>query len=666
MPLLRVLRASPSRAQRALAASLLVAMLGATSPSQAQNSLPNPPTMSDTLPQARLPGGQGNDDSDTQATPSTTNGTDNAAQQGQGQSQGTSSSVVRIPGGAARRLTDSPLAVPIIQLPRYVPGEFERYVADRVQMPEGQRIERFGRSMVTDFGTTASQDPMPAIPRDYVVRPGDEVSVSLAGTVDADLHLQVDRSGRITVPKAGAIDVAGLKNAELADAVQRKVGRFYRNVQVSASVSQVRAIRVFVSGFALRPGSLTVNGMASVLHVLMRAGGPSSAGSFRDVHLRRAGQDVGTFDLYDLLLNGNNAVDAFVQPDDVVYIGPVGPQVAVAGSVNQPAIFELKPGETVADALRMAGGLAAIADTRQIQLERLNAGGSTQAAEVKLADAARTPLQAGDILRATNLGELLTPMGRNSQRVHVEGEVARPGDYVLPAGSHLSDAIRAAGGLTPGAYLFGAEFTRVSVRQVQQKNYERALNDLETDLAKNQASKRISSNEEALSASASNSATSRLIEKLRQVKPTGRVVLQVSPDSSNLPDIALEDGDRLTVPARGSTIGVFGSVFSSGSYLYSDSQTTGDYLRLAGGPTSGADTGGMFVLRANGSVVSARQSASFWSRSGSFQDIPVLPGDTLFVPEQVNKSTFVQDAKDWTQILYQFGLGLAGLNAIGL
>jgi protein involved in polysaccharide export with SLBB domain len=90
------------------------------------------------------------------------------------------------------------------------------------------------------------------------------------------------------------------------------------------------------------------------------------------------------------------------------------------------------------------------------------------------------------------------------------------------------------------------------------------------------------------------------------------------------------------------------------------------YIALAGGPTRGADKGSEFVIRANGSVVSARQGASFWHSDGGFGEAPVLPGDTIFVPEEMNKSTFVQDAKDWTQILYQFGLGLAGIKSLGL
>jgi protein involved in polysaccharide export with SLBB domain len=127
----------------------------------------------------------------------------------------------------------------------------------------------------------------------------------------------------------------------------------------------------------------------------------------------------------------------------------------------------------------------------------------------------------------------------------------------------------------------------------------------------------------------------------------------------------VEDGDRLYVPARANTVGVFGSVFNGGSYLLKPGNSIDDIVRLAGGPTRGADAGSMFVLRANGSVVSARQSSSGWFGSGNgVSMLAALPGDTVFVPEELNKTTFVQEAKEWTQILYQFGLGAAALKTI--
>jgi protein involved in polysaccharide export with SLBB domain len=108
------------------------------------------------------------------------------------------------------------------------------------------------------------------------------------------------------------------------------------------------------------------------------------------------------------------------------------------------------------------------------------------------------------------------------------------------------------------------------------------------------------------------------------------------------------------------SVGVFGSVFNAGNYLREDGRSLSDYLRLAGGPTRGADAGSSFVLRANGTVVSNLQDKGWGGGLQSrFEQLPALPGDTLFVPEEIDKTTWVQYAKDWTQILYQFALGVA-------
>jgi protein involved in polysaccharide export with SLBB domain len=239
----------------------------------------------------------------------------------------------------------------------------------------------------------------------------------------------------------------------------------------------------------------------------------------------------------------------------------------------------------------------------------------------------------------------------------------RPGEYVLGPDSTLADALRAAGGLTPLAYLFGAEFTRESVRNTQQENYERALRDLEVEFAKAAYTRKALTADEAAAQAAAGSGSSVLIQRLREVKPTGRVVLQLNPAAPELPALAVEDGDRLYVPARPNTVGVFGSVFNGGSYLFAQGRNIDDFLKLAGGPTRGADAESVFVLRANGSVVSARQDGG-WFGGGSLAGLSAQPGDTIFVPEEVGKTTFVQNAKEWTQILAQFGLGAAAIKTL--
>jgi protein involved in polysaccharide export with SLBB domain len=254
---------------------------------------------------------------------------------------------------------------------------------------------------------------------------------------------------------------------------------------------------------------------------------------------------------------------------------------------------------------------------------------------------------------------------RQNKRVRIEGEVARPGEYVLPPASSIADALTAAGGLTAAAYPYGTEFTRESVRVTQQQNYDRALRDLETDLARNTSGQRGgSASEEAALQTSRDAANNRLLASLRALRPSGRVVLQLQPESRELPPLALEDGDRLLVPPKPTSVGVFGSVFNGGSYLFGESRSLSDYLALAGGPTRGADAGSTFVIRANGSVVSSAQKSSWFGRgSSAFGSVPAEPGDTIFVPEELDKTTFVQAAKDWTQILYQFGLGIAGIKS---
>ncbi len=548
----------------------------------------------------------------------------------------------------------------------YVPGEFERYV--QAQLPPGRNavVRRFGQNLMTDpAALSAGQDPLPAVPSDYVIKPGDEIALTVWGSIDANLRLTVDRSGLISVPRVGAINVGGLHYSDLTSAISHRIGQTFKNYELTASMGQLRPIRVFVTGYAQRPGSITVNGLSSVLHAIMRAGGPSAAGGFRDIRVTRGGHVIATFDLYDLLLRGDRGSDLLVQPDDIIFIGPIGTQVAVLGSVNQQGIFELKPGETLNDALRMAGGFNAVAERDRVAIERLQDRTSVRVAELTLPQHLDDKLATGDLVRAMSAVESIQPKERQNERVLIEGEVNHPGEYVLPPGSSVDDALRAAGGMTRAAFPYGTEFTRVSVRESQQINYDRALRELETDLAKNQAGQRTANADESAVAADKAAATSKLLERLRQVRPNGRVVLQITPADTRLPNFALEDGDRLTIPARGTSVGVFGSVFSSGSFVFTPNKTTGQYLYLAGGPTRGADQKSMFMIRANGSVVSAQQGSSFWHSGNDFREAEVEPGDTIFVPEELNKSTFVQDAKDWTQILYQFGLGVAGLKTLG-
>ena len=547
------------------------------------------------------------------------------------------------------------------QPPMAAPSEFANYVQQMLD-PTQPPIQRLGNNLLNQ-PPQDSPDASPLVPADYLLVPGDELQLSISGSVDADLRLVVDRSGRVVIPRVGPVMVAGVRYADVPDVIRQRVARQFKNFDVTVSLAQLRGIRVYVTGFATNPGLYSLNSLSTISAALSKAGGPSAAGSYRNIQLKRKGQAPVQFDLYELLVRGNRNTDAVLQPDDVVYVGPVGAEVAVLGSVNQQAIVELKPGETLKDAIEDVGGLNSVADSSSVTIERLKDRDGSYANRVPLPAGYREPLLAGDVIHVTSIVDAKAAQDSRNRRVVVEGEVAHPGAYVLPARATLQDALQAAGGLSPNAYVFGTQFSRTSVLKEQQDNYTRALRDLQVDLTRSASTQRTANADEAKAAAANQDAILRLITTLQGVKPTGRLVLQVTPGSSTLPDLALEDGDRIYIPAKPTSVSVFGSVFNAGSFVFAPDKALGDYLDQAGGPTRGADEKSAFVIRANGSVTSNLQSSS-WFSSGSLASLTAQPGDTIFVPEEMNKTTLVQSLKDWSQIIYQLGLGAAAVHAV--
>lgn len=547
----------------------------------------------------------------------------------------------------------------------YRPSDFEIYVRRLANQnaDDENGVRRLGAELITG-GRADLQDQVSRVPGDYQISFGDEVLVTIWGSIDADLRLVVDRSGRVSIPRVGTVQLAGVTVAELPAVISQRVGQVFKNFQLSASVGQLRQIRIYVTGFTARPGAYSVGGLSTIVNALMRAGGPTAAGSLRIVELRRGGKLVTNFDFYDLIVRGDSTADRRLQPDDIVHIGAVGAQVGIIGSVNKPAVVELKAGETVADMLRMVGGFTAIADRTRLTVERVAIRNEARILTLGLPQENAQVPASGDVFRAFSAVDAIASSERPNRRVRIEGEVAAPGEYVLPPSSSVRDALLAAGGLTKSAFLFGTELNRENVRLTQQENYERALRDLETEFTRATTTQRASSADEALAQASRSTATGQLISRLRAVRPSGRIVLQLDPAATELPDLVLEDGDRLFIPSRPSSVGVFGSVYNGGSYLFQPGKSVDGYVRLAGGPTRGADDGSVFVVRANGSVVSARQTNGGWLSGGEFAATTALPGDTIFVPEELNKTTFMQSAKEWTQILYQFGIGAAALKTL--
>ncbi len=273
----------------------------------------------------------------------------------------------------------------------------------------------------------------------------------------------------------------------------------------------------------------------------------------------------------------------------------------------------------------------------------------------------------GDVVTIFSKADFSVPRTQQLTQVRVEGEVTMAGLYTARPGETLRQVLARAGGLTPNAYIYGTQLTRESTRREQQKRYDEFLDQLEREVNESASnlSSRVTSPQQAATAQTSLASQRDLIGSLRKVAMNGRIVLNMTPEDQGInafPDLPLENGDRLYVPSRPSTVNVIGTVYEQASFLYQEDYRTGDYLKKAGGPTRSADRSHMFVVRADGSVIGHQTGSVLFSKS--FDSLQMFPGDTLIVPTYINRTTFVRDLLDWSQILSNFGLGAAAINVL--
>jgi protein involved in polysaccharide export with SLBB domain len=276
-------------------------------------------------------------------------------------------------------------------------------------------------------------------------------------------------------------------------------------------------------------------------------------------------------------------------------------------------------------------------------------------------------LQPGDVVTIFSQADIHVPQTHQSAFVRLEGEFQAAGVYSVQPGETLRALVERSGGLTPQAYLYGSSFTRDSTRRQQQAQLDEYSADLERDIERAAATRSGSAVniQEAATVSAGLESQRALVAKLRLMRATGRIVLDITPGSTDvdsIPDLPLEDGDSFVIPPRPSNVKVVGAVYDQNAFLFKDSRRAEDYLQLAGGIARSGDGRHAFIIRADGSVVS-RKSKGARSR-GSLERLSMYPGDTFVVPEVVDKTTLLRGLTDWSAIFGQFALGAAAINVL--
>lgn len=330
------------------------------------------------------------------------------------------------------------------------------------QVPDApEKLKRFGsevflnRSMST-AGRLGGSANMPSldvpIGPDYVVGPGDSLTINMWGGASQTITRTIDRNGSLMLPEAGEVQVAGLTLERAQDAIDHALRQQFRNAQITVTIARLRSVRVYVVGDVQTPGGYDIPSLSTVLSALYAAGGPSAAGSLRVVRHYRGKQLIAEIDLYDFLLHGVHSTDDRLEAGDTLVVPPAGPQVAISGAVRRPAIYELKSEQTLDQVLDVAGGTTVAAALGHITVERIDANQNRETITVKSDAPDQTSEHAAMTAFAVKDGDRIrvAPILPYSERViYLEGHVARPGRTAFRDGMHLNDVLRSYQDLLP-------------------------------------------------------------------------------------------------------------------------------------------------------------------------------------------------------------------------
>lgn len=367
-----------------------------------------------------------------------------------------------------------------------VPSLYDMYL-QTVAHPSSPK--RFGTEIFENGTRDLQLIPMdlPAGP-DYVVGPGDGLSIELWGSVSQRLIRTVDRGGQISLPEVGPVQVSGKTLAAVQEDVQQILRGQYREVSAGVSLSRLRTIRIYEVGDVDNPGAYDVSSLSTPLNALFVAGGPSTRGSLRILKHYRGDKLVQTVDVYDLLLHGVKTNIERLENGDTVQVPPIGPQVTIEGMVRRPAIYELLDEKNLASVLELAGGLLPVATLRHIEVQRLVAHEKQTMLSVDVPEAADRSevtkklesfeIQDGDRIRIFPIAPY------NQDAIYLDGHVVRPGRYSYHLDMRVTDLVSSYKDLLPEPAAQYAEIIRLNAPDFRPSVESFSLSDALADPSK--------------------------------------------------------------------------------------------------------------------------------------------------------------------------------------
>lgn len=494
---------------------------------------------------------------------------------------------------------------------------------------EDETLPLFGTQL---FDSGVAQQSYNAFNPRYRVTIGDRVRVQLwGGYTVADVYT-VDAQGNIFIPEVGPVQVAGTPNSELNNVITDRVKETFReNVEVYANLEADQQIKVFVTGYVLRPGVYGGSSFDSMIYFLDQAGGiDPQRGSFLEISVRRNGTERFRVNLYDFLLSGSLNIEQLAD-GDTIFVPPQRKTVAIEGNVRNAYRYEFTgesiPLEDLLELASLVPGSSHVEVQRAVHTERT-------IRYIPLSEARDIDLFNGDHVVAYD-------HTRPDQiSVRLTGEQDGPRFLILPSGARLSDALQSIVP-TQRSNLDSVQLYRRSVAQRQKEALEQSLDRLESTVL----AARSVTMEEARIRGEEAELIIQFIDRARDVTFPGQVTL---PEGVDLSRIFLENGDELRVPAKTSVVMIYGEVSFPNTQIHRDGYTVADYIANAGGLSPNANDDQVFLQRVNGEIVRIKRLSS--------RSYNVQPGDEIFIlPEVPSKN--LQLIKEISGIVYQLALG---------
>ncbi|MCI7046015.1 MAG: SLBB domain-containing protein [Prevotella sp.] len=433
------------------------------------------------------------------------------------------------------------------ELSTFLPDSTEIY--DQMYMEEmmaklNNKRKVFGRDIFNNKNLTFEPNMNIATPQNYRLGAGDVVYIDIYGASQKSLQCTITPDGDAVVEGYGPINIAGLTVAQANAKVRSTLGTRYSSSKIKLTVGQTKTIMVNVMGEVMAPGTYTLSAFASVFHALYMAGGTNDIGTMRNIKVYRNNSLVTTVDIYDYILNGKLSGNIRLADNDVIVVGTYDCMVNMTGKVKRPMFYEMKKEESLATAIKYAGGFAGDAYKKTVRVIR----------------------KAGSKYSVFNISEF------DMASFHLDDEDSISVDSVIPRYSNMAEIKGAV--FRPGLYQVGGEIT--SVRALLE-HAEGCTEDAFTDHA--------------------------VMHRMKEDRTLEVISVDVAGIlNGTVPDIALRNEDVLFVPSKKDlqeeqTLTIHGEVMYPGIYRFADNETLEDFVLQAGGLTDAASVMKVDVAR---------------------------------------------------------------------